>query len=268
MENNANIKAIYKNIQKQLFYMIPEKWDAIYLYAAISERLNKLEVGEMFFYYYPKSVIKKKPISVYEISNKFNLDEEEYSQLINKLYQTIKELRDEFKKNKYKVWTNVTIKIENYKFKAEYHYNDLSESKYSNTDRHLVWKFKNLNYPLEKLEKREKKVLLEFLKEEKLDNLEDNVYEEAIYQIPKSNIVDYNRDDNKMNNSFSNLNDNVKNLRINREKKLEKYKKANKESIKNKTEKKEKVKYKNKKKDNELEKEEETVITKSQILRY
>ena len=54
MLNTAKLRSIYSNIQTQLFYMIPEKWDRIYLYASILEKVNNLETGEMFFYYYPK----------------------------------------------------------------------------------------------------------------------------------------------------------------------------------------------------------------------
>lgn len=51
---------IFAEIQKKLFYMIPEKWDAIYLYASIIEEPFKKPVGEMYFYYLPKGIIKKK----------------------------------------------------------------------------------------------------------------------------------------------------------------------------------------------------------------
>ena len=56
--------------------MIPEKWDKVYLYSSVLERPNHLETGEMYFYYVPKGVLKKKPVNVYEIPNKFNIDEE------------------------------------------------------------------------------------------------------------------------------------------------------------------------------------------------
>ena len=50
----------------------------------------------MFFYYYPKGILKKNAINVYEIPVKFNIDEKEYMKLVNQLYETIKLLRKEF----------------------------------------------------------------------------------------------------------------------------------------------------------------------------
>ena len=40
MLNGENVKALYSKIQTQLFYMIPEKWNKIYLYASLFKDLN------------------------------------------------------------------------------------------------------------------------------------------------------------------------------------------------------------------------------------
>ena len=95
---------IYSKIQKQLFYMIPEKWDSIYLYASITEKINNLETGELFFYYFPKGILRKNPVNSYEIPSKFNLNEEEYVRLAEELYNLIKKLRREFKKADEELW--------------------------------------------------------------------------------------------------------------------------------------------------------------------
>ena len=79
--------------------MIPEKWDKIYLYASIIDQINNLQTGELYFYYYPKGILKKNPVNVYEIPYKFNLEEEMYLKLVEKLYNSIKELRKLFKKD-------------------------------------------------------------------------------------------------------------------------------------------------------------------------
>ena len=75
--------------------MIPEKWDKIYLYASITNQINNLQTGELYFYYYPKGILKKNPVNVYEIPSKFSLDEEMYLQLVEDLYSSIKELRNQ-----------------------------------------------------------------------------------------------------------------------------------------------------------------------------
>ena len=86
MISTPEIKRIYSEIQKKILYMIPEKWDKIYLYASVIENMNSIETGEMFFYYFPKGILKKNPINVYEIPEKFNIEESLYIFLLFALY--------------------------------------------------------------------------------------------------------------------------------------------------------------------------------------
>ena len=37
MIKNSEIRKVYSELQKQLFYLIPEKCDRIYLYASVQE---------------------------------------------------------------------------------------------------------------------------------------------------------------------------------------------------------------------------------------
>src|SRR5699024_6278249 len=132
MIQNSEIRSVYSELQKQLFYLIPEKWDRIYLYASVEEKMLGLETGEMFFYYFPKGILKKNPINVYEIPNRFNLNEEEYIKLVEKLYKQIKKIWLIFKKANHRIWTNLTIRIEGLKFEVEYNYENFTSTKYSN----------------------------------------------------------------------------------------------------------------------------------------
>ena len=122
MLNGVKLKNLYSKIQTQLFYMIPEKWDKIYIYAAMFTDDQILKKGEMFFYYYPTGILKKNPVNVYEVPMKFNIDEEAYMKLVNDLYQTIKLLQKEFEDAGEKPWTSLTVSIEDLKFKIEYDY--------------------------------------------------------------------------------------------------------------------------------------------------
>lgn len=176
--------------------MIPEKWDKIYLYASIIEEENLLEKGEMFFYYYPKGILKKNPVNVYEIPSKFNIDEKSYMKLVDGIYATIKSLRKEFEKSGEKVWTNVTISIANLKFYVEYDYEDLQTSDYSNYDRHIIWQYKYLDMPIDRLSKRDKKMLETYLLQEQFKNKEIKKHTENMYQKNIHNIVEYNREEN------------------------------------------------------------------------
>lgn len=194
MHNTPKLRAIYSKIQKQLFYLIPEKWEKICLYASIMERVNNLQTGEMFFYYYPSGLLKKNPINVYEIPNRFNIEEKEYMKLVDKLYNIINELREIFKESEEETWTNLTITIEDLKFNVEYSYENLLGSKYTSYDRHIIWKCKYLNIPLERLSKKERKMVEEYYIDEKLSNYKTKKYTEGIYIKGIHNIAQYNNE--------------------------------------------------------------------------
>lgn len=207
MKNTPRIKSIYAKIQTQLFYMIPEKWDRIYLYASIVEKVNNIQTGEMFFYYFPKGILKRNPINVYEIPYIYNIDEEAYNVLTNKLYETIKELRKEFEKEGLKLWSSLTISIANLKFNIEYNYEDFNISKYTNDDRHIIWNYKYLNFPMERLSKKDRKMLENYLIEEKLLNKEVGTYSEGMYNYKVHNIIEYNREEYNSNNEENIIDD-------------------------------------------------------------
>ena len=109
MVSSPEEKILYSEIQKKLFYIIPEKWDSIYLYASVIDMPNQKPIGEMYFYYLPKGFIKKKYVNGYEIPNIFNIDEEQYSKLITDVYNKIKLLREKFVNSKRNIWSNITI---------------------------------------------------------------------------------------------------------------------------------------------------------------
>ena len=190
LKNTKNIKGIYEEIKRKLFYMIPEKWDEVYLYASVIERLGSLETGELFFYYIPKGLLKRKTINVYEIPSKFNIDEEEYLKLVEILYRNIKQLREEFKRSNQKVWSNLTIIIRKSKFRIEYNYEDLQNSDYNNYERHIIWRYKYLKQGIEYCNREEREILLRYLNGPRRLN-SNEAYEEGIYIKDIRNIVDY-----------------------------------------------------------------------------
>lgn len=196
MLTTPEVKKIYADIQKQLFYLIPEKWDRIYLYASVIDQMLNLETGELFFYYFPKGILKKNEVNVYEIPNKFNLDEEEYIKLVEKLYDTIKKLRQEYKDKGEKLWSNITIRIVGVKFEIEFNYENLTYSKYSETERHIIWKYKNLELPIESFNKKERKLISDYLDEFVIDLGSTETYTESIYKKPIKNVIDYNKEKN------------------------------------------------------------------------
>ena len=196
MITDSKIKEIYTQIQKQLFYMIPEKWDKVYLYSSVLERPNHLETGEMYFYYVPKGVLKKKPVNVYEIPNKFNIDEEEYYKLADKLYAEIKKLRNMHIKLGEEKWYSIVISIANFKFDVEYNYEDINDSRFNSYERHIIFRYKYLGFPITSYTKKEKRVIQEYLQECKYNKEKTKVYTEPMYEAPFKTIKANSRDSN------------------------------------------------------------------------
>lgn len=185
-----NIKEKFEEIQRKIYYMIPEKWDELYLYASIIDTIETEKSGELFFYYFPKGIIKKRMINVYEISSKFNIDEDEYLKLVELLYNSIKELRNLFKETEQKIWSNITISIKNFKFRIEFNYDNLQENEFSSFERHIIWRYKYLNIGLEKCDKEERKILNKYFDGYYLEP-KNEIYDSGIYIKEVKNIVDF-----------------------------------------------------------------------------
>ena len=192
LKTTRKMREIYEDIERKIFYMIPEKWDELYLYASVIERFGNVETGELFFYYIPKGILRKKPVNVYEIPSKFNLEESEYLTLVEILYDKIKELRKEFKKiEKGKTWSNLTISIKNMKFSIEYNYEDLQNTQFDSYQRHIIWRSKYLNKNIDTVSEEEREILKRYYTED-FSQIRTETYEEGVYVKDIINIVDFN----------------------------------------------------------------------------
>lgn len=187
-------KILYSEIQKKLFYIIPEKWESIYLYASVIDMPKQRPIGEMYFYYLPKGIIKKKYVNGYEIPNLFNIDEEQYSKLITDVYNLIKLLRERFINTKRRVWSNISISIANCKFKIEFDYENLRESEFDSYERHVIWRYNYLKEGLDALSKKDKNIIDRYLnKIELVSPLKKDIFIEGIYKQPVKNIIDFEK---------------------------------------------------------------------------
>lgn len=196
LNHTKKIKEIYEDIQRKLFYMIPEKWDRLYLYSSILDEPDREgNTGELFFYYIPKGIFKKKPVNVYEIPARFNLDEVQYFKLVQLLYMKIKELRKEFRKSERKeIWTNLTLSIQSLKFKVEYDYTDLSQSDFSSYERHVIWRYENLGIGEEQVSKEDKEILKRYWLGAKTLARKEH-YDSGIYIRDIENVIAYSTQD-------------------------------------------------------------------------
>ena len=189
----SEIKDIYTGIQHQLNNLIPEKWESIYLYASIKKEFNSIDTWEMYFYYIPSGFIRKNPINVYEIPSKFNVDEKEYLVLVDNFCNTIKNLQKVYEEIYKKEWTNMVIAIKDEQFLIEYNDEDLAKSRFTNQDRHLIFKHKYLNIPLQNFSKKDKKVILDYLNNEE-DKLIFDRYFEYIPNKQMQNYIEFEKE--------------------------------------------------------------------------
>ena len=166
MLNNSNkIKEIYAEIQRKIFYVVPGKWDELYLYASVIDRIGSIQTGEMYFYFLPKGILKRKFINVYEVPAKYDIEEDEYIKAVESIYDEIKILREENIKNGQKPWTNITISIKNGKFKIEYNHDNLVGGKDAYYEHHIYWRQKYLH--IEPQGKKEKQAIMNYLANKK-----------------------------------------------------------------------------------------------------
>ena len=185
---DSKIQKIYTEIQRQLFYIIPEKWNKVYLYSSILERQNNLETGELYFYYEPNGILKKHPVNVYEIPNKFSINENEYLRLVDKLYAQIKKLQKISLELGEEKWQSIVISIGDFKFNVEYFYEDLNKARFSSYEKHLIFRYKYLDYPFSSFNKRERDIIVTYLNDVKYNKPKTKVYSETMYEMPFETI--------------------------------------------------------------------------------
>ncbi len=170
------IKQIHEQIQKKIFAMVPEKWDRLYLYACVVDHPSNLQTGEMFFYYYPKGVLRKNPINVYEVPAKFNINETQYLKMADDLFANIKELRNAQIEDNERAWSNITIVIENLKYKAIFEYQNSAKENFDIYEKRIIWTYRYLKVPFESFNKSEREIIERFEMSEK--------QEETIFELP------------------------------------------------------------------------------------
>jgi hypothetical protein len=192
LRTTKNMKDKYEKIQSLIFSLIPEKWEEIYLYASVVGNINSMQTGELFFYYLPKGILKKKPINVYEVPHRFNINEDQYLEVVEQLYNCIKELKQDFIDTEQDLWTSITISIANFKFKVEFSYDNLPINEQESQERHVIWRYKYLKIGGEK--KEERRILDNYFSNKRKTRKE--IYETGLYLKAENNAVTFDKEDN------------------------------------------------------------------------
>ena len=146
----------------------------------------------MYFYYLPKGLLRKKPVNVYEVPKRFNINENEYLKIVDNLYQIIKDLRQDFIDTEQDLWTNLTISIAHCRFKVEYNYESISQEEYASYVRHVIWRYKYLHLGGEL--KEERKILDKYLNNKTDVAEKKEEYQTGMYLKNVNNIVGFDRE--------------------------------------------------------------------------
>lgn len=191
LRTTKNMKEKYESIQNYIFTLIPEKWEEIYLYASVYIDENNSQSGELFFYYLPKGILKRRFINAYEVPKRFNINEEQYLRIVEELFSCIKSLRQDFINTEQDIWTNLSITIANFRFKVEFKYDDLPRTEKEIFERNVIWRYKYLKIGGES--KEERKILDRYFS--KIEPSNRNVYETGLYVKTDNNNIAFDKDD-------------------------------------------------------------------------
>ena len=191
LRTTKTMKEKYEQIQKYIFTLIPEKWEEIYLYASVYKQEEKPGSGELFFYYLPKGILRKKYINVYEVPQRFNINEEQYLKIVEDLFKCIKSLKQDFVDTEQEIWTNLTISIANFKFRIEFNYNDLPKTEEEVFERNIIWRYKYLK--IDGDSKAERKILEAYFNSS--EERKTELYETGLYVRTDNNNIGFGKDD-------------------------------------------------------------------------
>lgn len=153
---------VYQEILNTINEIIPVEWKNVLLYAEI---LN--DSREVYFFFNTNK--QQEYIYSHDIPDIFEVDENIYDDLLINLQDSFKKMRDEFKINDQKTWTNLTLRLKNRnQFAIVFNYDDISNSHYNTYQRMAIWEYGNLGI-LPKNEE-DRKIVLEFTKNKKSNN--------------------------------------------------------------------------------------------------
>ena len=195
LRTTKTIKEKYERIQSILFSLIDN--DKFIFISSVTS-FNKKQNGEMFFYYIPKGILKKKPINVYEVPQRFNINEEQYLSVVKNLYECIKELKQDFINTDQDLWTNFTITITNINFRIEYNYEQLPTDEKENEKNRMIWRYKYLGIGGER--KEEQKILEEYFSRKKTKK--DEIYETGLYMKTDNFGIRFDREEDNFHREF------------------------------------------------------------------
>lgn len=184
-----NEQEIEEKIQKIIHYMIPQKWKNVKIFALAKNNMNNKK-GELYFYYLPNDIFSKEYINCYEIPSLYNIDENEFNNLITKLYNYILILRDYHSKIYNNYWNLITITIDKGIMKLETDSTSLNDIPFSSYELQVIWRYVNLK--IDPMTREEKEIISRYLKSNFSKAQKANRITKAL-KIKSKNILEYDK---------------------------------------------------------------------------
>lgn len=128
----------FEKIVNEISACIPDEWSNIWFYSEVLKDAQNI-------YFYFKSKSKNKLIQCMEISDEYNVDEDDIIDSLMEISELTVKLHRTFKENNEREWTNFTMIVdESGKFKVDFDYTDISKGEFLLDDRYTIWEYKTL----------------------------------------------------------------------------------------------------------------------------
>lgn len=138
MQTNG-MEKVYSKIANELNAMIPTSWIQLYLHAEI-------ESDSVESYFYFQNEKDERYIYGLDIPGKYNVSREVCIEQLLLINDYVEELYNEFRINKQSLWSNMTFFLNSQgKFDIKYDYSNLSESRFDDYERQVIWKYNTLH---------------------------------------------------------------------------------------------------------------------------
>ena len=131
-------KELYQQLAEKITEIIPDKWSDVYFYGEV------LDDSTTTYFYYRQAENGAMLYSHY-IPKVYKVSEAVYMKLLHEINKIIRQLRDEYKENGRKVWTNFTMTLDSTgKFNIKYNYENVLNGEYTVTERRMIWSYEVL----------------------------------------------------------------------------------------------------------------------------
>ena len=125
----------YIEIIQAISACIPDTWSNVWFYSEILK-----DAENVYFYFQSKS--KNKLINCTDIPDEYDVDEDDYFDTIEEIANLCDRLHSLFKENNENEWTNFTLTFdENKKYDIKFDNTDISNGKFSLSDRYVIWEY-------------------------------------------------------------------------------------------------------------------------------